>query len=79
MAGREQPTTPTSLRAARARVEVLDTRAIQGLPPFNRYVHLSYEVVLELAVRWAEELASMALMPEISTSGKLSPVAKATV
>ena len=44
--------TPTSLRAAQARVEVLDMRAAtHGLPRFNRYVYIPYEIVMELAAR----------------------------
>ncbi len=51
--------TPTFLRAAQAKVEVLDMRAAtQGLPPFNRYVHKSCRVVMDSVARWTEELSS---------------------
>ena len=46
--------------------------ATQGLPLFNRYVHDSYKIVLELPARWAEELASMAWVPELYIPRKLS-------
>ncbi len=50
--------TPTFLRAAQAKVEVLDMRAAtQGLPPFNRYVHISCRVVMDSVARWTEEPA----------------------
>ena len=60
--------TPTFLRAAQARVQVLDMRAaIQGLPLFNRYVHTICEIVMELATRWTQALATASWRLDVYT------------